>query len=117
MSMDRTSQENPKLAAWFENLIMVCNVAMRRGFGIACHPSAKAPMMDFMERVLEDDLYNFDELPPLVVHSQVQPGEFQFIDDTTMKVISFQAAMKSGTGIGRFDKMYAPHESLKRMDR
>jgi hypothetical protein len=116
MDRDRTSQENVKLAAWYENLIMVCNVAKRDGYGIACHPSGKAPIMDFMERVLEDELYKYDELPPLVVHSQVMPGEFQFIDETHMKVISFQAAMKSNTGIGRFQKMYTPDESLRRLN-
>jgi hypothetical protein len=114
--MGRTSQENPRLAAWYENLIMVCNVAKRDGYGIACHPTAKAPMMDYMERVLEDEFFKYNELPPLVVHSQVKQGEYQFIDETTMKVISFQAAMQARTGLGRYEKMYAPDTSLKNMD-
>jgi len=116
MDRDRTSQENKKLAAWYENLVMVCNVAKRDGYGIACHPSGKAPMMDYMERVHEDELYKHDELPPLVVHPSVQPGEFQFIDETTMKVLSFQAAMQAKTGLGRFQRMYAPDESLRRLN-
>ena len=111
-----TSQENVKLAAWYENLLIVLNVAKRDGYGIACHPSAKAPLMDYMERALEDEFYKYDELPPLVVHAQVQPGEFQFIDETTMKVISFQAAMQAKTGIGRFQKMYSPDESLRKLN-
>ena len=115
MDGGRTSQENVKLAAWYENLIMVCNVAKRDGYGIACHPSGKAPMMDYMERVLEDELYKHDELPPLVIHWQVHPGEFQFIDELNMKLISFQAAMNANTGIGRFTKMYSPDESLRKL--
>jgi len=111
-----TSQENPQLAAWYENLIMVCNVAKRDGYGIACHPTGRAPMMDFLERVLEDELYKYDDLPPLVVHRDVTPGEFQFIDETTMKVLSFQAALQSHTGIGRWEKMYAPDESIRKMN-
>ncbi len=108
-----TSQENPHLAAWYDNLVIVCNTAKRDGYGIACHPSGKAPIMDYMERVLEDEMFKYDELPPLLVHSDVKPGEFQFVDEVTMKVISFQAAMQSKTGIGRFGKMYSPDESLR----
>lgn len=117
MVLYSTSQENPQLAAWYENLIMVCNVAKRDGYGIACHPTGKAPIMDFMERVLEDDLYKYDELPPLLVHSQVRPGEFQFVDQLTMRVISFEAAMQSRTGLGRFQKMYDPSHAIKKADR
>lgn len=110
-----TSQENPQLAAWYNNLIIICNTAKRDGYGIACHPSGKAAMMDFMERVFEDEMFKHDELPPLLVHSDVRPGEFQFVDEVTMKVISFQAAMQSNTGIGRFAKMWSPDESMKRL--
>ncbi len=110
-----TSQENPQLAAWYDNLVIICNIAKRDSYGIACHPSGKAGMMDFMERVLEDEMFKHDDLPPLLVHSDVRPGEFQFVDEVTMKVMNFQAAMQSNTGIGRFAKMWSPDESMKRL--
>jgi len=97
-----------RLALWYSTFLDVVKAAKRRDMGIACHPSNKAPIQDMMERVYEDPEYNLGDLPPLVVHRDVEPGCYQLINGETMRLLTMQAAMQDSKGLGRYQKMYTP---------
>lgn len=98
-------------ARWYETFLDIVKAAKRRGYGIAINQAHKSPIQDMMERVLEDELYPYDELPPLVVHRDVPPGEYRMVDTDTMKVLEMQAAVNSKKGLGRFTKLWTPDTS------
>ena len=106
--------EEIRLARWYEIFLDQVKAAHRRGYGIATNKAHESAMKDMMERVFEDELYPFDDLPPLVVHRDVPPGEYRMVDKATMQVLSMQAAMNSNTGLGRFQKVWTPDESIRR---
>ena len=105
------------LERWLLFFIDVLKTAKKLGHGIAVNHEHKAEMMDMMERVAEDEAwpYGKDELPPLVVHRDVPPGQYMYVNKNTMEVLSTRAAMHgSGTGMGRFSKLWTPSQGIKR---
>ena len=102
------------MARWYETFLDACKTAKRRGLGLVTHPDNKAPIMDMMERVGEDDLWGMGDLPPLLVHHSCPPGEYRFVEPETLEVLTAAAATQSSKGIGRFDRLWTPDESLRR---
>ena len=101
-------------ARWYETFLDMVKAAHKRGYGIAINHAHKSPIQDMMERVFEDELYPYPDLPPLVVHRDVPPGEYRMVDTNTMKVLEMQAAMNSDSGLGRFSRLWTPDESKKK---
>lgn len=112
--MTTSRSEERAYARWYETFLDVVKAAHRRDYGIAVHPDHKSPIQDMMERVLEDELYPYQDLPPLVVHMNVPRGEYRMVDKESMRVLSFQAAMQSKKGLGRFSHLWTPDESKKK---
>lgn len=110
-------QRDLRLQRWYHFFLDVCKTAKRFDYGIACHPDQKQEMMDMMEQVAEDEMWQSigGELPPLVVHRDVPPGQYMFVDKKTMKVLSNQAALQARSGLGRFSKLWTPGEGMKRI--
>jgi hypothetical protein len=109
-----SSSQEERLAGWYENFLILCTFAAKNNYGIVCHPSQRIAMQDMMERVFEDERWVVGDLPPLVTATNMAQDEFKYIDKQTMNVVSFQAAMQSKTGFGRFSKVYTPGEALNR---
>ena len=110
-----SSAQEIKLARWYEFFKDACNTATRLGYGIACHPDQKSPIQDMMERVYEDPSWGGRTLPPLLVTDRVPAGTYQWVDQGTLDLISFEAGLKSRKGLGRFRTAYTPDTALKRM--
>jgi hypothetical protein len=109
-----SSAQEVFLARWYETFLDVVKAAKRREMGVAVHPSNQSPIRDMMERVYEDELWNLGDLPPLLVHSDVEPGTYQLVDVDTLNLISFRAAMGKEKGLGRFTTIYTPDATLRR---
>lgn len=105
------------LERWYHFFLDACKTAHKLDYGIAVNHEHKQAMMDMMERVAEDELWPHakSDLPPLVVHRDVPPGQYMFVNKQTMDVLSTRAALNgSRTGLGRFDKLWTPDQGLKR---
>ncbi len=116
-SQMRTSEQERMLERWFLFFLDACKTAKRLNYGIAINHQHKSEMMDMMERAAEDENwpYGKDELPPLVVHRDVPPGQYMFVNKSTMEVLSSRAAMNgSKKGMGRFSKLWTPGEGIRR---
>jgi predicted protein tyrosine phosphatase len=109
---ESTAQER-FMARWYETFLDSCTAAKRRSLGIVTHPSNKAAIMDMMERVYEDPLWQLGDLPPLLVHHGCPPGEYRFVEPETLDILTAQAAMQTNKGIGRYSKLLTPDQSLK----
>lgn len=101
------------MARWYETFLDACKAAKRRSLGIVTHPDNKAAVMDMMERVGEDPIWQMGDLPPLLVHHSCPAGTYQFVEPHTLKILSSQAAMNSARGVGRFGTLWTPDQSLK----
>ena len=108
-----SSGQEKFLARWYETFLDACKMAKRRKLGIVIHPAHKSPIMDMMERVAEDPLWNMGDLPPLVVHPDCPRGEYRFVDPETLQMLSAAAANHSRKGVGRFDRLWTPDKALK----
>ena len=111
-----SATQEVQLARWYEFFIDVVKRAKWMNHGIATHPAHRSELMDMMERVLEDELYPWDELPPLLIDSRVDPGEYKMIDHKTLELLSMAQVYKAKTGLGRFDRLWTPYTSLNRME-
>lgn len=101
------------MARWYETFLDTCKVAKRRNYGIVTNPKNKAAIMDMMERVYEDELWQMGDLPPLMSHPSCPEGEYRLVDTVTLEQVKMQAAVNSNTGLGRFSKLWTPDRSLK----
>ncbi len=112
-----SATQEVQLARWYEFFLDVVKRAKWMNYGIATHPAHKSPIMDMMERVFEDELYPWNDLPPLLIDSRVAEGEYMLISPTTLELVSMQQIYKTDKrGLGRFKKLYTPDHSLDKMD-
>ncbi len=111
-----SATQEVQLARWYEFFLDVVKRAKWMKYGVATNPAHKSEIMDMMERVLEDELYPWDELPELLVDSRVPVGEYKLVDPKTLKLLAMSDVYKSNIGLGRFKKLWTPYGALDRME-
>lgn len=102
----RASKE--QLETWYHRMKDFMNVLQSRQMGVACHPSREPVIRDMLERLIEDDTWPHDEVPPLVTSITVKPEEIRPVDLETMKTIHLQQVTNSRRGFGRFGGLLVP---------
>jgi hypothetical protein len=109
---------SPTDEAWEDWYVRFKNVAvalMRRGCGIACHPIDLPMVADMADRLGSDPdwLVKFgkDRMPVILENKRVNRGSLQAfrLSDPALPV-SFQRALRSQTGYGRWAGMATPQE-------
>ncbi len=107
----------PQMEDWYVRFKNAAFALYRRGYGIGCNPKDRAFIHDMLERLGEDEDWNHDDLPILVVHNGIPEGTFQPVENAadTAKVITLREAMKTRRGLGRWAGISLPkHGEISR---
>lgn len=110
---DYTGPVGPTKEAWEKWYQRMANVARmlwhpERRQGFACNAKDEAMMRDMLDRLKDDEDWQWDEVPPLVVSRVVPPGEIRAVDPNTIEILRFDQVLRSNKGHGRFAGLLTP---------
>jgi hypothetical protein len=97
-----------EMEQWYHRMKDALNPIQLNQFGVACHPDDEPMIRDMLERLIEDDTWPHDEVPPLVTSTLMKRNELRPVALETLKQVHMRNVVNARTGFGRFGGLLLP---------